>query len=860
MINSLLLGLIGSFWNVSGVVPFLEKDISLEPGINVLQTETPWNAVTLLDKDQKKLPPLEYRGKGGEFFSWPSPDKDEKNPEENQEGLTKLLTFDTPRIIIEVYSPEAITLTAQFFNTQDPEQNLVAQAGITDFDTGINFDDFTFGESLLDGVEITQFANETILGDFSQSGLHPQFITREGWGADESLREWSLTRGISNYFRSAPAEAQKYMLKSQWPLITQKLSENGKKLTWPIEESQEIQKIVVHHTGEYIDNTQQMRRTPREHMRAIYQYHTLTKKWGDIGYNFVIDKLGNIYEGRAGGPKAVGAHTAFYNTGTVGIALMGNFNVEEPTDAQLKVLSILLSYLSEKYEIDPQSRSEFLGLDTPNIAGHRDVARQGYGTACPGTNLIKRMNSIRNTVETILEELEHQRDGLPKGLDFLGKSKAAPKVQGRVPRFVMPDKKPLITGKILERNLMQRGERKTLSLTFTNNTLRTWPRYTSLVASDAPQGIEVEPFRTSDPIAPGESGTFKGVVTVHSTPNGFHHITLDPLFLKDSYFEEKDRPKFNIPLQISGTRELVTPQKTTIKSTYASSVPSSLFFRSGSPEPEVKIKLAFFEKDFAQINANTPLVIQHKNKKLEIVEPEKSVRILLKNPQTIQVSTENKSWDLDEVHLVTEGVLRVQNYNRGLSQTIPYNRFRRQINVHPQAHQKLLLVNQLPLEEYLQGLSEEPDTQPTEKKHAIHILARSYAYVYSGERRKFRTHLYDLEDDPRTSQMYLGFDWENLHSQQRDLLEETRGMVVTHKGQPVIAPYFTQSDGHSSDKWQKSYPWAKVQPLPLDKGLEPRGHGVGLSGHSAHQLAKQGKNFKEIIDYFFENVEIRKIY
>lgn len=860
MIEQAIFTLIGTFWNASNTLPFFEKDIQLVPGQNHIQTEAPWNNIALVDPQKNTLPDLQYIGTDGSQVPWATPDND---PTETPETwLTKLLSFDDPRTTLTVYSDKAVTLTAQFYNTHTPEQNLTAQAGITDFDTGIDFNDFEFGETLLDGVELTKFQNKTVLGNFSKSHFRPQYITRSGWDADETLREWNISRGVNNYFRSVPLEAKKYLPKTEWPTIQTKESENGKKLTWPIEENKDIKKIIVHHTGEYVDDTQQMRRTPREHMRAIYQYHTLTKKWGDIGYNFVIDKNGNIYEGRAGGPKTVGAHTSFYNVGTIGISLMGNFNIEEPTDNQLKVLSILLSYLSEKYTIDPQSQSEFLGITSPNIAGHRDVARRGYGTACPGTNLIKRLPQIRTTVEEIKDQLSVQRDGLPSGLDFLGKSTTAPQYQRRLPRFKRAEKKPLITGELQEKRILQRGEQKTLNLEFTNNSKRTWPRYSTIMARILPDGMESSTFINEMPIPTGESGTFTGTLTVHGTPNGHHQVTLDPIFLKDSYFEEDDRPKFSIPIQVSGTKNLLTiPRPTNTIKTNTSPYPlGASFFRNAQPIQETKVKLAFFDKNIAEIYSKDTVFVQHKNKVITQVPPHTQIKILLKNPKTITITTQNKTWVLDEVSLITDSVLRIGNYKRDLSSTVLYNQFRRRLNIYPQAGNKLLIVNQLPLEQYLAGLAEEPSTEPLEKKHAIHVLARSYAYVYGGERRKFRTHLYDLEDDPRTSQFYLGYDWERLHPEQRAYLKDTSGLVLTYKNKPVIGPYFTQSAGESSDKWSHQYPWTKAQKLPYDEGLEQRGHGVGLSGNTARALAHKGYDFHQIIKYFFDNVQIKKVY
>jgi peptidoglycan hydrolase-like amidase len=108
--------------------------------------------------------------------------------------------------------------------------------------------------------------------------------------------------------------------------------------------------------------------------------------------------------------------------------------------------------------------------------------------------------------------------------------------------------------------------------------------------------------------------------------------------------------------------------------------------------------------------------------------------------------------------------------------------------------------------------------------------------------------------------LYLGYDWEAYHHEQKVLIAETKGRVLTYNGKPVIGPYFTQSAGESSSKWVSQYPWTKGRKLPYDEGLEPKGHGVGLSGNSAHKLADAGKNYVEILNYFYQNTDVGTAY
>jgi hypothetical protein len=124
--------------------------------------------------------------------------------------------------------------------------------------------------------------------------------------------------------------------------------------------SQVLTTIVVHHSALPLTDG------PLQ----IQQKHMHDKGYADIGYHFVIDDAGQIYEGRKLNVR--GAHTGGHNTGTVGIVLLGNFEEAQPTAAQLASLKMLGASLANEYGIK-------------YLAGHRDF--QPDETVCPGRNL-----------------------------------------------------------------------------------------------------------------------------------------------------------------------------------------------------------------------------------------------------------------------------------------------------------------------------------------------------------------------------------------------------------------------------------------------------------------------------------------
>jgi N-acetylmuramoyl-L-alanine amidase-like protein/Ig-like domain-containing protein len=135
-------------------------------------------------------------------------------------------------------------------------------------------------------------------------------------------------------------------------------------------------------------------------VRSIWYYHTFTNGWGDIGYNFLIDPNGVVYEGRAGGDGAIGAHFSCRNSNTAGIALLGTFTSVAPADAAVQSLKRLLGEIVAKHSIDPTATMlhPSSGLNLPTILGHRDGNVPGATctiTECPGDVVYSMLPAIR---------------------------------------------------------------------------------------------------------------------------------------------------------------------------------------------------------------------------------------------------------------------------------------------------------------------------------------------------------------------------------------------------------------------------------------------------------------------------------
>lgn len=164
-----------------------------------------------------------------------------------------------------------------------------------------------------------------------------------------------------------------------------------------------FQTLTVHHTATANDDPD-----PAATVRAIYQLHAITNDWGDIGYHFLIDDKGNVYEGRYSGDDGVAAHdadgklvTAFhvggFNSGNLGIALLGNLMEQGPTDAARASLTSLVRALTRFHGVDPQAKVTYTNpingttKDVNEISGHRDW----LSTECPGDVMYGELVTLR---------------------------------------------------------------------------------------------------------------------------------------------------------------------------------------------------------------------------------------------------------------------------------------------------------------------------------------------------------------------------------------------------------------------------------------------------------------------------------
>ncbi|MFE2727206.1 N-acetylmuramoyl-L-alanine amidase [Kitasatospora sp. NPDC059327] len=188
----------------------------------------------------------------------------------------------------------------------------------------------------------------------------PAIVTRAGWGADESLRD---------------------------PQV---------EYTGP------VRVVFVHHTATATEYA--CADAPRV-IRAIYQYHVQSNGWRDIGYNFLVDRCGTLYEGRAGGAELPvhGAHTLGFNADSAGVAALGTFVTDTPPPPVPDGLARLAAWKLGLTGQDAAGRTQLVSSSSASrypkgtsvtfdaVSGHRDA----FNTECPGAALYPLLPAVR---------------------------------------------------------------------------------------------------------------------------------------------------------------------------------------------------------------------------------------------------------------------------------------------------------------------------------------------------------------------------------------------------------------------------------------------------------------------------------
>jgi hypothetical protein len=196
--------------------------------------------------------------------------------------------------------------------------------------------------------------------------------------------------------------------------------------------------------------------------------------------------------------------------------------------------------------------------------------------------------------------------------------------------------------------------------------------------------------------------------------------------------------------------------------------------------------------------------------------------------------------------------------------TLNDNTFRSLLEVRyaPQTN-RLWVVNELKLEQYLKGIAETSNSSPYEYQKTLITAARTYAKYHIDRSTKHAADGFTVSPT-EADQVYRGYGAEKRLPHVSRAVDETRGVIVTYGGKIAITPYYSQSDGRTRS-WEEVWggspkPWLVGKPDPYSAGLPMLGHGVGMSARGAIGMALDNKPFEEILKYYYTGIELRRIY
>ncbi|ROR72119.1 N-acetylmuramoyl-L-alanine amidase [Bogoriella caseilytica] len=173
--------------------------------------------------------------------------------------------------------------------------------------------------------------------------------------------------------------------------------------TWPIDypvEYPELRSATLHHTAGTNNYTAGQ---SAGIVRGIWHFHRWDRNWGDIGYNFLVDRFGQVFEGRKGtldspaGRMVVGGHASGHNTGSLGIAVMGDFTSTSPPEVVYDRFVEIIAWQFHRAGIDARTTTTVGSTSgLPRIYGHRRV----QSTTCPGQAIVDRIPGLIQRVYT----------------------------------------------------------------------------------------------------------------------------------------------------------------------------------------------------------------------------------------------------------------------------------------------------------------------------------------------------------------------------------------------------------------------------------------------------------------------------
>lgn len=680
-------------------------------------------------------------------------------------------------------------------------------------------------------------------------------ISRSSWWADESLRVYVPKAKTNTYTPQKPPTAlkikqniaEKYLVnnfKTEFKVdkVVEKNTE-GKALKWPLEYKYNKKKIVIHHTAWEIDaNTSST--DEQQEIKNIYKYHAITRDRWDIGYNYLVWPSGKIYEWRYWWSQVVWAHAMWNNTDTIWISLLGNFDIQEPTQDQLNSLIDLIVEVSKEYNIDPYTDVIYHIFDSTeqdnyihditldSIVWHGDI----WSTSCPWANLKKHLPYIKEQVSKRLQEkqISHYKDTI----DIKYKNKLILLWDQFIGKIKISD----ISNDIKGLN------NSCKSTQFDINCKIEWDYiYLSLnEKKDIDEDIDIILWTNDN----------KSDYLIWIPIRYIHDIDQITTKLKNKYITTNSSTQY----------EKITVKISPEQAKEASQDIISVLLH--------ELSLGYDKLDISCTNEciiNTKLWSETTQDRSDIISTTRalwsdqiSYNIWDKTNTANEITIEDSNW-WDVI---------INNYNRKSYAGIPWNRFSGKliikvdnIKIKWSDQRRVLYINQLPFLDYMNWLAETNDSEEQEKINTLYLVSKNYAMFYMFDNRQDGmpdSRTYNLTDSPEINQKYVWAWFEWLSKKWDKAASELQDKYIYYNDSIAILPYFNCSAGFTNSASER-FGWTDTPYLQSTVDLYGacwwakwfNWHGVGMSWKWANALASLWYTYDEIVNYYYNGVDIR---
>ena len=641
-------------------------------------------------------------------------------------------------------------------------------------------------------------------------------ISRAQWWADESIRFRSTPRPTSTSQKWEKTEEQIKAeniskIRNAWmakyfPLERKYEGSNlmfwNHYLIYPDYYNHHKNKIIIHHTAKDYGSNWTMEDVKKD-IQQIYKYHTINRDFGDIGYNFLIDQMWNIYEWRAGWEWAVWMHASSNNVASIWIALMWNFEKDTPTVEQMKSLVNLTTAVAKFYHIDPlgytytfstnnDEEPYVVATKNPNIMWHKNVK----STACPWRNLYKYLPQIRNEV------LRRMKNEIVWNVDL-----------------PVSWANELKKGNVQNKSTVQSTTNNTTSQKSTSDVIKVsdFPKRLTELLQKNPQSLQnaAQTARNNYKWKLSKASILFSKITKKYTIADVKSLINQNISVL-LYELTKDYDSFQIVCDVNCVFNIDWVNYTRTWAT--------LTFLTNKIRVDWKLSLS----------ANT-------------------------------VSVKSS---------MTNGVVKVLNYNRKSYAWVPWNNFKWSLSFEKWTYplknggQKsdFIVINTLPFSEYMKWIVETNDTETLEKNKVMAMISKNYALFYMN---KWNNHPnissdanYTAIDDPDFFQKYVWAWLEKTLTKRYKALESTKNQVVMYNWYLPILPYFNCSPGFTlsaeEKRWWNDTPYLKSV-YDFNVCSDFAWHWVGLAGKWAERFAQQWMTYDQILKYYYDGIVIQNI-